>query len=157
MTGHELAMTRFSQYWRRAVRSGYAYAEVSTRFRSTDLPLWDKEARSNLVHGAGLLAMVVVAPLISQALHSMIPNRSGGCDHRGARDSHGRPISVEDGRSGYPASVRSAFAARSHTSSVRSAQISARSFYRQNYETHRVQGKSCPTADSVRRSTARPA
>ena len=40
MTGHDLAMTRFSQYWRRAVRSGYAYAEVSTRFRNTDLPLW---------------------------------------------------------------------------------------------------------------------
>jgi glycosyltransferase involved in cell wall biosynthesis len=73
MTGHELAMTRFSQYWRRAIRSGYAYAEVSTRFKSTALPLWDKEARSNLVHGAGLLAMVVVAPLISQALHSIIP------------------------------------------------------------------------------------
>ena len=88
MTGHELAMTRFSQYWRRAVLSGYADAEVSTRFRIIALPLWDEEARSNLVHVAGLLAMVVVAPLISQALHSMIPNRSGGCDHRGARDSH---------------------------------------------------------------------
>ena len=48
MTGHDLAMTRFSQYWRRAVRSGYAYAEVSTRFRSTDFPLWGNEARRNL-------------------------------------------------------------------------------------------------------------
>src|SRR5277367_1117424 len=56
MTGHEMAMTRFSQYWRRAVRSGYAYAEVSTRFRNTELPLWKTEARRNLVHGAGLLA-----------------------------------------------------------------------------------------------------
>jgi glycosyltransferase involved in cell wall biosynthesis len=73
MTGHDLAMTRFSQYWRRAVRSGYAYAEVSTRFRSTDLPLWSTEAHCNLVHGAGLLGIGVGAPLLSIALHSIIP------------------------------------------------------------------------------------
>jgi glycosyltransferase involved in cell wall biosynthesis len=73
MTGHDLAMTRFSQYWRRAVRTGYAYAEVSTRFRNTDLPLWDKKAHRNLVHGAGLLGIIVGAPLCSIALHSVIP------------------------------------------------------------------------------------
>jgi len=73
MTGHDLAMTRFSQYWRRAVRSGYAYAEISTRFRNTDLPLWDKEVRRDLVQGAGLLAIIVGAPVCSIALHSMIP------------------------------------------------------------------------------------
>ncbi len=33
MTRHDLNMTRFSQYWRRAMRAGYAYAEVSNRFR----------------------------------------------------------------------------------------------------------------------------
>ena len=73
MTGHDLAMTRFSQYWRRSVRSGYAYAEVSRRCRNTNFPLWDKVARRNLVHGAGLLGIVVGAPLVSIALHSMIP------------------------------------------------------------------------------------
>ena len=73
MTGHDLAMTRFSQYWRRAVRSGYAYAEVSTRFRNTDLPLWDKKASRNLVHGAGLLGIIIGAPLGSIAFHSVIP------------------------------------------------------------------------------------
>jgi glycosyltransferase involved in cell wall biosynthesis len=73
MTGHDLAMTRFSQYWRRAVRSGYAYAEVSARFRNTDLPLWDRKARRNIVHGAGLLGIIVGAPLCSIAFHSLIP------------------------------------------------------------------------------------
>jgi glycosyltransferase involved in cell wall biosynthesis len=73
MTGHDLAMTRFSQYWLRAVRSGYAYAEVSTRFRTTDLPLWRTEARRNLVHGVGLLEIVVGAPLLSVSLHSLVP------------------------------------------------------------------------------------
>jgi GT2 family glycosyltransferase len=73
MTGHDLAMTRFSQYWRRAVRTGYAYAEVSARFRNTDLPLWGKKARRNIVHGAGLLGIIVVAPWCSIAFHSLIP------------------------------------------------------------------------------------
>jgi len=73
MTGHDLAMTRFSQYWRRAVRTGYAYAEVSARFRNTDLPLWGKKARRNLVHGAGLLGIIVGAPWCSIAFHSLIP------------------------------------------------------------------------------------
>jgi glycosyltransferase involved in cell wall biosynthesis len=73
MTGHDLAMTRFSQYWRRAVRSGYAYAEVSARFRNTDLPLWDRKARRNIVHGAGLLGIIAGAPLCSIAFHSPIP------------------------------------------------------------------------------------
>ena len=73
MTGHDLAMTRFSQYWRRAVRTGYAYAEVSARFRNTDLPLWDRKARRNIVHGAGLLGIIVGAPLCSIAFHSLIP------------------------------------------------------------------------------------
>jgi Glycosyl transferase family 2 len=73
MTGHDLAMTRFSQYWRRAIRSGYAYAEVSARFRNTGLPLWDREARRNLVHGTAMLAIIVGAPLASIAMHSVIP------------------------------------------------------------------------------------
>ena len=45
MTSHDLGLKRFSQYWRRAVRTGYAYAEVSDRFRGTESPLWDREAR----------------------------------------------------------------------------------------------------------------
>ena len=30
MTGHDLNMTRFRQYWLRAVRAGHAYAEISS-------------------------------------------------------------------------------------------------------------------------------
>ena len=43
MTGHDLAMTRFAQYWKRATRTGYAYAEVSARFRGSGLPFWEDE------------------------------------------------------------------------------------------------------------------
>ena len=47
MTGHDLAMTAWSQYWRRATRAGYAYAEVSERFRDSGLPFWEEDARRN--------------------------------------------------------------------------------------------------------------
>ena len=73
MTGHDLAITRFSQYWRRALRTGYAYAEVSSKFKNTDLPLWQREARGNLIRGASMLGIVLIAPLASIAMHSIIP------------------------------------------------------------------------------------
>jgi GT2 family glycosyltransferase len=47
MTGHDIAMHSFSQYWRRSLRTGYAYAEVSRRYESTPLPLWKEAARAN--------------------------------------------------------------------------------------------------------------
>ena len=51
MTLHDLAITRFSQYWRRSQRAGYAYAAVSARFRSTSDPFWSEEARRNRARG----------------------------------------------------------------------------------------------------------
>jgi glycosyltransferase involved in cell wall biosynthesis len=61
MTGHDLAMRRFGQYWRRAVRTGHAYAEVSNRYRATDDPLWTRESRHNLVRGTFWMASLLVA------------------------------------------------------------------------------------------------
>lgn len=61
MTGHDLAMTRWRQYWRRAVRAGHAYAEVAARFRATDTPLWEREVKRNRVHAGVLLLLLLVA------------------------------------------------------------------------------------------------
>ena len=144
MTGHDLAMTRFSQYWRRAVRTGYAYAEVSARFRNTDLPLWDRKARRNIVHGAGLLGIIVGAPLCSIAFHSLIPVAIAVAIIAVLAIRTAIKFRWKTADPATIASVRSALAPGSDTSSVRSAQISARSLYRQDFETHRVQGKSCP-------------
>lgn len=47
MTGHDLAIRRFSQYWRRSFRAGRAYAEVAARFRGTSDPLWEGVVRWN--------------------------------------------------------------------------------------------------------------
>ncbi len=73
MTGHDLAIMRLSQYWRRAMRTGYAYAELAARFRSTALPLWQKEARRSLLHGGALLALTVGAVIGSISFHSTVP------------------------------------------------------------------------------------
>jgi len=69
MTGHDLAMTRWSAYWRRAFRAGYAYAEVSQRLKNGPFPLWRREAKRNLIHAlvllAGPLAALVFAILLA--------------------------------------------------------------------------------------------
>jgi glycosyltransferase involved in cell wall biosynthesis len=60
MTRHDLAITTFSGYWRRAFRAGHAYAEVAARFRDSPDPLWLADARRNLVRGSLLLAAPVL-------------------------------------------------------------------------------------------------
>jgi cellulose synthase/poly-beta-1,6-N-acetylglucosamine synthase-like glycosyltransferase len=47
MTGHDLAITRFSQYWKRNIRAGHAFAEVSERRRTDALAFWTYEATRN--------------------------------------------------------------------------------------------------------------
>jgi len=73
MTGHDLAMTRWSQYWRRAFRAGHAYAEVADRFRGTELPLWEREVRRTLIRGGLLLAIFPLGLIGSLALRSPLP------------------------------------------------------------------------------------
>jgi glycosyltransferase involved in cell wall biosynthesis len=47
MTGHDLAITRWQQYWKRSTRAGHAFAEVSERFRTAEYPFWSDESRRN--------------------------------------------------------------------------------------------------------------
>lgn len=47
MTGHDLAITRFAQYWKRLTRAGHAYAEIAERFRHTNQCFWSEEASGN--------------------------------------------------------------------------------------------------------------
>jgi glycosyltransferase involved in cell wall biosynthesis len=57
MTWHDLGIHRWSQYWRRAIRTGHAYAEVSTRLRDTATPLWQHESRHNWLHASALVGL----------------------------------------------------------------------------------------------------
>ena len=73
MTLHDLAITRFSQYWRRLQRAGFAFAAVSERFKRTSEPFWSDEVRKNLWLGLFWLLSPVVALGLSVALGSLWP------------------------------------------------------------------------------------
>lgn len=73
MTGHDLAITRFAQYWRRAARAGHAYAEVSERFRGSGTPFWEDEVRRNRVRVLAMLGVGLLVLIASVALRSGWP------------------------------------------------------------------------------------
>ncbi len=73
MTGHDLAMTTWSQYWKRATRAGYAYAEVSARFRNTELPFWEADAQRNRNRAITLLSVALLGPLLSLLTANFVP------------------------------------------------------------------------------------
>lgn len=83
MTLHDLTMTRWSQYWRRAVRSGYAFAEIPNLLCHSPLYplylekiggiLWQKDARKNLVHATALIGLFILGGITSGLLKSFIP------------------------------------------------------------------------------------
>ncbi|MFQ5590083.1 MAG: glycosyltransferase [Phycisphaerae bacterium] len=59
MTLHDINMTRFSQYWRRCFRSGYAYAQVAARYPG--LKRWRRTCGRNIMHALVLLAAVTLS------------------------------------------------------------------------------------------------
>jgi GT2 family glycosyltransferase len=61
MTWHDAQMLYFSQWWRRAIRGGHAYAEVSWLHRHDPDGFWKRESRRIWVWGAGV-------PLLSLTL-----------------------------------------------------------------------------------------
>jgi glycosyltransferase involved in cell wall biosynthesis len=73
MTKHDLAIHHLSQYWRRAVRTGFAYAEISSRYRATSDPLWSAESRGNILRGSLYAGAAVLAMIASLGLRSPAP------------------------------------------------------------------------------------
>ena len=67
MSLHDLAMTEWRQYWRRAERAGHAYAEISARFADREEGLWQRDAQRNRLHGAALITglIILLAALVS--------------------------------------------------------------------------------------------
>lgn len=58
MTLHDLAMTRWRQYWQRSVRTGHAYAEIAARYWNSADPLWKRDALRNWVQGLFYLGLL---------------------------------------------------------------------------------------------------
>jgi hypothetical protein len=73
MTLHDLAITRFSQYWRRSQRAGFAYAAVAARFRDTADPFWTDEVSRNRQRGLFWMITPICAVILSLALLSPWP------------------------------------------------------------------------------------
>lgn len=73
MTGHDLAMTRWSEYWRRGERTGHAVAEVSRRFRDTPNGLWADANRAARARALFWMLSPLLAMLGALALRSVWP------------------------------------------------------------------------------------
>lgn len=61
MTLHDAAMTRFGQWWKRAVRAGHAYAEGAFLSRHDQRGLWRRESRSTWVWSLVPLLLVAMS------------------------------------------------------------------------------------------------
>jgi cellulose synthase/poly-beta-1,6-N-acetylglucosamine synthase-like glycosyltransferase len=73
MTRHDLAMHRFAQYWRRSMRTGHAYAEISSLYAHTDDPLWTAESRRNIARGLFWLTVPAGCAALSLIRRSWLP------------------------------------------------------------------------------------
>jgi cellulose synthase/poly-beta-1,6-N-acetylglucosamine synthase-like glycosyltransferase len=73
MTRHDLAMHSFRQYWRRSLRTGHAYAEVSAMYAHTEDPFWTAESRRNAVRGLFWLTVPAGTAVLSVVRRSWLP------------------------------------------------------------------------------------
>jgi len=65
MTRHDAAMKRFGQWWVRAVRCGYAYAEVSRLHRTAPLGIWRRETVRAVIWGGLLPAAICLGAMLN--------------------------------------------------------------------------------------------
>jgi len=72
MVEHDLHITTWSQYWTRARRGGYAYAQVSDRFRHSDDPLWLKASRRCFILGS-FWGLSLAAAIVGSIRFTFIP------------------------------------------------------------------------------------
>jgi glycosyltransferase involved in cell wall biosynthesis len=73
MTGHDLAITRWQQYWKRSTRAGHAYAEVSERLRLSGETFWEGEAKRNRNRALTLVGLALAGPVLSIVFHRFWP------------------------------------------------------------------------------------
>jgi hypothetical protein len=61
---HDAAMSKFSQWWVRSIRSGYGFAEVSRLHKASPYRIWRRAVPSALFWGVLLPAFIAVAGLV---------------------------------------------------------------------------------------------
>jgi GT2 family glycosyltransferase len=82
MVLHDAAMTSFGQWWRRALRAGWSYAEGAALHGAGPERHWVHESRSILFWGAGVPAAMLLAALPTAGLSFAL---AGGYAVLGAR------------------------------------------------------------------------
>jgi glycosyltransferase involved in cell wall biosynthesis len=65
MTLHDAAMTRFSQWWRRSMRCGYAFAEGAHIHGAPPERHWVRESRRAWIWGLGIPLVILAGALVS--------------------------------------------------------------------------------------------
>ncbi|HPD91892.1 MAG: glycosyltransferase family 2 protein [Rhodobacter sp.] len=63
MTWHDAGITRFSQWWKRTERAGYAFTEGATRFHTPQAPHWQAEANRIWVWGVAIPLVALLGSL----------------------------------------------------------------------------------------------
>lgn len=85
---HDVDMTKASQWWKRNVRAGHAYAQVSEMHGEPPRRFWKKEVRSNWIWGAALplAAPALVPPAFGYLFWRIYSDaRRRGLDAKSAR------------------------------------------------------------------------
>ena len=65
MVTHDLALKGFCDYWRRNVRVGRTYEEITFQCMHSSDPLWLRESAMNLVWGGGILLILLGVVFLS--------------------------------------------------------------------------------------------
>ena len=68
MTLHDLAVTKWQQWWRRSARAGHAFAEVSSLHKSSPKRIWAAETRRALLWASFAPLCVVGAAIVHPVL-----------------------------------------------------------------------------------------
>ena len=72
MSTHDINMSTFTQYLKRAYRSGHAYAEIGLRFARTQDPLWLKELLRVAVRGSVPLLILLIGLLFDHPIIALL-------------------------------------------------------------------------------------
>jgi hypothetical protein len=88
MTLHDANITRFTQWWKRSTRTGYAYLQASALHRGEPGPFMRREIRSAVIWGM-LLPLLVVVALFQPWLWAFVLLALGAQALRITRHRHG--------------------------------------------------------------------
>jgi len=67
MAKHDAALKKFSQWWKRSLRSGYGFAQGMSLHKNAPEPLWHRQVRSAWIWGIGIPLTIVIAVLLAGA------------------------------------------------------------------------------------------